>query len=183
MSTVTATQMDSGFVAAAPGTWTRVDRAVANHEATHATAAVLLGLTVSELRIDHPSHGVYGHCATSLHAELWRNAGCSIAPAAFAGSAPPAPDISNADHDVSNASAYWRMSKRPAAEWPGFVSLVRDLLVLPSSRRAHTALAGELLRRGAIRGVDVHSIVREAEAQGKASTPIEYVLTSSGSAG
>jgi hypothetical protein len=43
-----------------PGSWWRGDLEVAGHEAGHATAAVLLGFPLEEVRIDRPDIGLHG---------------------------------------------------------------------------------------------------------------------------
>jgi len=155
-----------------PGSWTQIAFAEANHEAQHAVAAVLFDVTVCEVRIDRPDVGTLGHTVTEKHPEKWRRAVVAIAPVAFAGKAGSRPDLLATDSDVWHAAVDYFDSGRPLDEWPAFVAMVRELLSLPSSRRAITAVSGALLERGALRGDEVHSLI---ESEVTSSQPLRTV--------
>ncbi len=148
--------------------WNVAALGTANHEAQHAVAAVLFEIELIEVRIDRPGvDGQLGWCATVKRPlpDRWRNAAVAIAPAAIAGSAGQAPDLMAGDPDIWHAAQYFYDSGRLAADWPAFVSMVRELLLIPSSRAGLRVVSGALLEHGALKGDEVHRLVAaEAEA-------------------
>jgi hypothetical protein len=75
---------------------------------------------------------------------------------------PVSTDLFVQDHDARSAAEHWWDSGKPHAEWPGFLALVREMLLLRSSRRALTAVSGALRENGALDGPEVHRLVSEA---------------------
>ena len=107
--------------------WNVAALGTANHEAQHAVAAVLFDLELIEVRIDRPGlDGHLGWCATVKHNDKWRSAAVAIAPHAVAGTAGATPDLLSDDSDIWHAAQYFYDSGRLAADWPAFVSMVRD---------------------------------------------------------
>ena len=140
--------------------WNVAALGTANHEAQHAVAAVLFDLELIEVRIDRPGlDGHLGWCATVKHNDKWRSAAVAIAPHAIAMTAGATPDLMADDSDAWHAAQYFWDSGRSVSTWPAFVSTVRELLLIPSSRAALRAISGALLEHGALRGAEVHGLV------------------------
>ena len=147
--------------------WNVAALGTANHESAHAVAAVLFDVKVIEVRIDRPGvDGSLGWCATVKHADKWRNAAVAIAPHAIAGTAGATPDLMADDSDAWHAAQYFWDSGRSVSTWPAFVSTVRELLLIPSSRAELRVVSGALLEHGALRGDDVHRLVAAEAAIG-----------------
>ena len=147
--------------------WNVAALGTANHESAHAVAAVLFDVKVIEVRIDRPGvDGSLGWCATVKHADKWRSAAVAIAPHAVAGTAGATPDLLSDDSDIWHAAQYFYDSGRLAADWPAFIEMVRELLLLLASRAALRVVSGALLEHGALRGDDVHRLVAAEAAIG-----------------
>lgn len=143
-----------------PGSWTTADRDVANHEAAHAVAAVVLGLTVQEARIDRPDLGILGHVAHDKgNKAWWKLAVVSLAPLALSAMPPPEPDLMSDDGDVWHASLHYLDAGAPM-KWADLIEMTRS--ILHAHRPALRALSWALIDHGALPGDEVRRIVTEA---------------------
>jgi hypothetical protein len=150
------------FEPPSPSSWTRLDRVAANHEAAHAVMAVLLDIEVFEARIDrpidrHPSTS--GWVKAARPEEAWRAVALSIAPLIVDKRVPKFPSLNSDDGDEFNAAVVVHDAGISPERFSEIVELATELIELPSSKRAITALSGELLERGAVPGDEVCRII------------------------
>jgi hypothetical protein len=150
------------FEPPAPSSWSRLDRVAANHEAAHAVMAVLLDIEVFEARIDRPIDRHPSTLGWVYHAhveEPWKAVAVSVAPLIFERRLPSSPSLNTDDGDELNAAIVFHDAGMTSAQWDEAVEIATTFLGLPSSKRAITALSGELLERGAVPGDEVRRII------------------------
>ncbi len=158
------------FIPPEPGTWTVLAREEANHEAAHALAAVLLDVGVNEVRIDRPDIGTLGQAVTEKQPpeSRWKHLAVSLAPLIVSKRCPDFPPSLNSDDgDEFKAAVVAHDLHLDESEYDGIVGVISELLNLPSSRRAFTALAGALLEKGALPGDEVRQVIQEAQRGSK----------------
>ncbi len=161
---MTTTAVDE-FEPAHAGSWTRADRREANHESAHAVVAVLVGLTVTECRIDKPESvwccgrtgvepdvgNLHGHLLATIAGPIIDGRPISWPPRAGAGQ----------DDEKVAAHILGRVAMDELA-WG--VAHAEVIALFRSNKAAMMAVSGALLEHGALHGADVHRLVTEAEA-------------------